>query len=281
MSNNMTIGEQMAEADPIGYNIERAVLDKPGLYFGVMRFDYLIVFMHGIDYARYEGILHKEIPKRSNTFSYDASLQYWLLHTQSAALNSGAMHALELFYRCFGTKSTAFNKYREFLGAVIPHPMTTVCVELHAYENEHDLVRFDRFDNPHTEHDTRVSQLFYDSIKEMIRDAGYECNEIQVFVRREMLFVQTRFIFHTHEGWVDDTELIAKAEYHDKLISMHALVRNASADSLRKIGCYVCDEVMFSNEKGNNEVSDLGHLITDDTTFLSDYRRWREEIINH
>lgn len=50
----------------------------------------------------------------------------------------------------------------------------------------------------------------------MISRSGYAHDALHIYVRREPLFVQVRFMLHASGGWIDDTEIITKAENYDR-----------------------------------------------------------------
>ena len=260
----MTIAERMAQKDPKAFALLQKIMERPAMYFGLNRFHYMDLFFRGYTWDLDSFCL---LPNRQ--------LQHWLLHTQSASLNSGEMVAQSLFYRVFGARDTAFTHYKAFLGAHLPEDPTEVAFDLYSYESGHNTVRYDFEDDVPPDHYERLAKNVMDEIAGMIGRAGFPYDALRVYIRREPLFVQARFLFHTSGGWADDTEIIAKDENHGALLALHANARNASAAALSACGCDVNDEIEFSNSWENCQVQDLENLVTDETAFLSEYLRWK------
>ena len=234
------------------------------MYFGVTRFHYMNLFFQGYAWKRSSFCL---LPNNE--------MQYWLLHTQSASLHSGEMVARSLFYRVFGAREQAFAHYKAFLETHLPEDPTEVAFDLYSYEHEHNTVRYDWEDDVPPDHHERLAANVVDEIAGMIGSAGFTYDALRVYVRREPLFVQVRFLFRASGCWMDDTEIIAKDENHGALLAIHANARNASAAALSARGCDVNDEIEFSNSWENCQVHDLENLVTDNNSFLSEYQRWK------
>ena len=320
-----TVEMLLAEQDTKTLSLLKKILERPGLYLGANRFDYLCVFMNGYTFVDFEQSLTPGNHKNEFTEMPNTIMQHWLLHTQLAALHSGEMHASQLFCRCFGTKKIAFEHYKEFLHYPVPevsskhpgdlameyfsseHPHITgnVYWEISCFEKNHDLVQYNLIDGGIPKENMnfigaamksieQYGDVLYDwkdnipadfynnmarsliaDIEALIKNAGFISDGKKIYIRREPLFTQVRFLFHTSYGWRDDIEIIAKDENHDVLIRIIAQAQNCEANALIKCGCEVFEQVDFSNSWENNEISDMSHLITDEKTFLSQYLNWK------
>ena len=265
-----TIAMAMEEKDPETFAFLQKMMVRPAVYFGTHRFSRMDLFFFGYTLERdsFELLPSWEI-------------QRWLLHTYSASINSIQMNGQSLFYRVFGSRDIAFEHYKEFLEYCPPEmpeiPMDTA-IELYCYENKQNLVRYDFEDDVPPGHDEQLANNALGEIKGMIARAGLAYDTLRVYVRREPLFVQVRFLLHAADGWMDDTALIAKEENHTALLALHANARDASAEALAACGCDVNDKVEYSNSWENCEIHDLDFLVTDETAFVSEYRRWREDV---
>jgi len=274
-----TIGERMLKKAPRSYKYLNDILDKPALHIGVWRFDYLEVLLNGYNYANYESSQRCNNTYDSLEVFPNALLQYWLLHTESATLHSGTMLASSLYYRCFGSQVTAFRKYREFLAARLPEDPDCVDLELNGLETQSGLLKMKSGKDDLESHKRRLAATLISIIEELISNASYVADDLKIYVRREPLFKQLRFLFHTANGWIDDSEIILNQKSHYALIKLHTILRNEALDNLKDFGCDVFDEIEFSNDKVKCEVSDIAHLITDENTFHFEYMRWREFVL--
>jgi len=271
ITTNTTVAECMAAETPHAFELMQHMLERPGVYAGTNHFYYIDLLLQGYSWERGSFCL---LPSRQ--------LQYWLLHTQSAALHTCSMQGRSLFYRLFGVRALAFEHYKGFLEAVLPEEPddpSEVSFEISSYESEHDIVRYEWEDDVPPDHNERLAKNVVSGITGMIDRAGAEHDRLRIYVRRERLFVQVRFLFRTADGWNDGAEIIAKDENHGALIAMHANARNASEEALRTCGCDVNDAIVFSNSWENCEVTDLESLITDETAFITEYLRWKEAVV--
>ena len=149
--------------------------------------------------------------------------------------------------------------------------------EISCFEKNHDLVRYDWEDDIPNDFYDNMAKSFVADVEVLIENAGFIFDGLKIYIRREPLFTQVRFLFHTSDGWYDDVEIIAKDQNHDLLIGIIAKAQNCKADALIKFDCEVFEQVDFSNRLENNEISDMSHLITDEKTFLSQYLNWKNE----
>ena len=289
----------LEEQDSKAFALLKKMLERPALYLGINRLDYLYEFMNGYTFDRFEQNVASGNHDNEFNIMPDKELQYWLLHTQMATLHSGQMHGRLLFFRCFGTRQLAFDKYKEFLHAPLPIKQDAakyngdsivvkalsffrqgVDVDLYTCESNHDLVRYDWEDDiPADFYDNMAKSLIAD-VEMIVKSAGFEFDKLHVYIRREPLFTQVRFLFHSSDGWHDDTMIIDKPENYEFLIGITAKARNCKTDAFKKIGCDVFEQVDFSNSFENCEISDICHLIADEKTFLHQYQCWKERIQN-
>lgn len=278
------------------------MLAKPGIYLGTIRFDYLYEFMNGYVFNQFEQSMSTGNQKSMFDMMPDAILQYWILRTQIAALSSGELHARTLFWRCFGTKAMAFEQYNSFIN--YPYPMILAshsseyamasvqsknlnaagCVsnEISCYEKKNNLVRYDWEDSiPADFYDNMAISLITD-VEAIAKNSILAYDRFRIYIRREPLFIQVRFLFHLHDGWHDDIEIISKYdnsnEIYELLIGILAKARNCQTDALIKAGCEIFDYIDYSNNIANDEISDLKHLITDEKTFHKQYLFWKSSI---
>ena len=104
----------------------------------------------------------------------------------------------------------------------------------------------------------------------MISRANFVCEKLKIYIRKERLFNQVRFIFYENEVWKDDSEIIAKPENHELLIEMHASIKYTSAEALRDCGYYVVDTFDY-----DNDILPLGEMFTDEIAFHTKFLQWK------
>ena len=305
-----TVASKIAEKKPEAFDLLQKMLDKPAMFVGTNRFDYVYHLFSG--YCLGSGADLEFMPSKE--------LQYWLLHTQSASL-SGEISGRSLFFRCFGIGQIAFDQYKAFLYAKMPEkwpeidanddPLVKalaahdqgVDVEIYSYESNYNLVRhnlindgiptdntnfiraavksikqfgevrYNWTDDIEPDHNIKLAQTVVDNVYKMIRNSDIEPDELKIYVRKERLFTQVRFLYRCGQKWSDDSAIIASSDNHALLIAIHASAKNASSEALRECGCYVFDnqdyEFMF--------VPDIS-VYNDGKTFYSEFSYWKDEI---
>lgn len=107
----------------------------------------------------------------------------------------------------------------------------------------------------------------------MINNAGFTYDKLKVYIRKERLFNQVRFIFCGSEGWKDDSGIIANPDNHERLVAMHAHVKSTSAEALRGCGCHVPDNMDY-----NDGAFPSADMLTDDIAFITGFSQWRSRI---
>jgi|GEM_PF-1862343 len=259
-----TMAEIMEQQDPETFAMMQKIMALPGMYLGGSNFKYMDMFLFGHAFAR---------TSRPSSFCPmpNRPLQHWLLHTQSASLRVCTLNGQSLFYRMFGSRELAFENYKDFLKACLPEDPEEVSFALTDYENEHDIERH-YFEEAPPGYNEQLANNALGEITGMIIRAGIAYDSLRVYVRRDDYFLQVRFLFHTADGWVDDTELIAKEENYTVLLAIHANARNSSAEAFRACGCDV------NNKAKRRSSLDFAGMITNKTAFLSEYRKWKESV---
>ena len=260
------LARQIAQQDIKAYTLLESIMQRPEIYVGSDRFDYVDQLYGG--YCLGRGMSIDYMP------SFE--LQHWLLHTQSASLH-GSISGRTLFYRCFGYRRQAFNQYREFLSMPIPHYLGNNNVqpgideELRRYEDSHKIVRYVWEDDTSSAHQNELAHAVIINIKSIISKAGVDYDDVKIYIRKERLFCQVRFAYHCSEGWIADDKIIQMMEAHEHLIAIHANARNTTSKALRDCGCYVSDKIVYDD----NQLS--GDLFIDEITLCSEYMQWNQE----
>lgn len=274
METENTVGSRIMKRDPEAFEMLKFLIMRPGMYVGKVRLDYVEHLFTGYYLAsrRYLGQNDKV------DFLPSMELQYWLLHTQSAAID-GSISGTSLFYRCFGSRKMAFDYYKIFLDADIPDNPECVYSEILNYTYSHNIVDYSYFEEGLLKEELppdyyqKSAQTVIDIIKEMINNAGLTYDELKVYIRKERLFNQVRFMFYGSEGWKDDSVIIANSENHERLVAMHAHVKGTSAAALRGCGCHVQDTMNY-----DDGVFPSGDMFTDEIAFITEYLQWRSKI---
>lgn len=242
------------------------------MYVGSNRFDYIDYLFSGYCMGR----------KNEVNFIPDAEMQYWLLHTHSVSLHSNSISGRELFYRCFGSGDTAFKKYKEFICAELPQNPVSVSSEIFSYEDEHRLVYYNWTDidakmgnDIPPGHYEKLAWLILETIREMIARAGLAYEKLKIYIYKEPLFNQIRFLFYADDCWIYDNEIISKPENHELLIALHANARNTAVEELHNCGYNVIDTQNYHGETLFSEI----YSISDEKSFFTEYLHWKNEII--
>lgn len=258
MTNN-TIGSRMESQDKEAYSLLQKMINRPAMFVGSNRFDYIDFLFNGYCIGC----------KSEVSFLPSKEIQYWLLHTQSASLH-GSINGATLFYRCFGSRQTAFEKYKVFLETAMQKNLNGVDDELYAYEEKYNIVRYEWEDDVPIDHYKKLAQSVYINIQEMLEQTDLVYDEVKVFIRKERLFNQVRFLLHGDYGWIDDSQIIAKPEYHKYLIAIHANARNAKVEDLRNCGYDVFDKINY-----DNNTIPAHDTFADWMSFSSEFASWK------
>jgi hypothetical protein len=238
-----SVGERIKRQDSGFYDMLQKMTDRPCMYFGADRFDYFQLYLSG--YA--DGCCMD----RDIQYFPCTGLQYWLLHTYSATID-GSIKGHSLFYRLFGVSRLAFDQYRLFLDSLVPSDPENVydeiwnCTESLGIESCYPYDKEGEFSE---EYYNGLARDIVDTIKQMIRNTKVTYDQIKIYIRRENLFKQIRFILHTEDGWIDDSNALSLPENHSLLIEIHAKIRSTTAEALCNCGCEVFDEQFYDINK--------------------------------
>ena len=173
----------------------------------------------------------------------------------------------------------ALEKYNIFLNADIPNAPADVYWELWEYRKKHNIYGYLSGYTPKelpANYYQKLAQAIIDNIMEMLRRDNLTYEKLKIYIRKERLFNQVRFIFFSSDGWIDDSEIIAKPENYEFLIAIHAMVTDVTATALRDCGCYVSDDIHY-----DNNVLPSGDMFTDAMTFHTEFLQWKQDIITH
>ena len=263
---------RLTELEPKRTALLLKIMERPAIFFGRMRFDYMMCFLDGYDFHE-----HEHHPK--GFMRECGELEHWLLHTQSATLH-GSLNGWSLFYRCFGCGEEAFGAYREFLHTSLPQDedsVWSVWYELFKYESAHEIPFHIGYRITSEKH-KQMAQTVLDNITEMLRRSGIAYDQLKVYVRRDTYFLQVRFLYRGEGGWTDDRSLIAKPENHGLLLAIHAYALSASIKALQDCGCDVID----TRRRERRSDEDIArHDWPYSLSFASDYEKWKSEFLTH
>lgn len=125
------------------------------------------------------------------------------------------------------------------------------------------------------DHNAKLAHSVIDNIRKMIVNSGVAYDELSVYVSKERLFTQVRFLYRYGQEWSSDSAIIADPDNHDLLIAIHANAKNASSDALRKCGCDVVDKQDYDFMFVPNMID-----YADEKTFYSEYLQWKNEAVS-
>jgi len=267
--------DRMAGCEPKRTALLLKIMERPAMYFGTARFDYMDHFLFGYDFEQYERDLRKKRRNPRRKFYNDIrfTMEYWLLHTQSATYQ-GSLTGWSLFARCFGCGQEALDAYRAYLCSCFPPDVTSVEYELYEYEDKHKVQRPWLEDNMTPEQHEKNAEAAMESIQDILRRAKLMYDQLKVYIRRDACFFQVRFKFRSENGWTDDSALIMNPDNHDLLIAIHAHVRNTNEAALKQYGFDVFD----TQDESDDQLArrDLPYELS----FASDYAKWKNTILN-
>ena len=261
-----TIANKIAEQDPEAFTLLQKIINRPAMFVGTNRFDYIDCLLTGYYIGRGTGV----------DFLPNKEMQYWLLHKQSATLH-GSISGRQLFYRCFGYKNLALENYKAFLYAdltQIPQHFKGIDYEIYAHEENQNIVRYEWEEDIPSDYYEKLAQAVLNSINCMISQSGFVYDLLKIYIRRESLFCQARFMFHDTDGWKDDNEIIVKQENHEYLIALHTNARNARKEDLQNYGCDVVDVQDY-----DDKLLTLNDSFIDKITYSSEYLRWKNDVL--
>ena len=261
-----SVAKQIAQKDIEAYTLLESILGRPKKYVGVDRLDYIDHMFGG--YCLGRDIAIDYMPSKE--------LQHWLLHTQSASLQ-GALSGRTLFYRCYGFRQQALNQYIRFLSASIQRCLDhdreyAIDEELRSYEDNNQIIKYDCEDGNIEDHKNRLAHAVIQSIEKQLRVCKIDYDDILVYVRKERLFCQVRFLYHSKDGWVDDSSIISMKESHEHLIALHANARNTTTEALCNCGCQVYDSIGYDD----NQLSRDSFFET--ISFNVEFNQWKQEL---
>ncbi|MCL2082474.1 MAG: hypothetical protein FWH04_04460 [Oscillospiraceae bacterium] len=234
MNTAVTLGDRIKKQDPEAFELLQNVIGRPGMYVGEIRFDYIGHLFTGYYMGKGENCKLNFLP--------NLELQHWLLHTQSATLDTLSLDGYTLFNRYFGAGKMAFEKYKEFLNVPMPQISQGVNSKLHDYCKKKNIICWDDEvpDVPSSYYLNLATEVL-GIAKEMIGRVGLTYDKLRIYIRKERLYNNIRFMLYGKNGWSDDREIIAIPENHELLIEMHAKARVADAKTLRECGYDVVD----------------------------------------
>ena len=278
------------------------------------RFDHVIHFFEGYRWGRrsfdFDFMPNRELQfwlLHTHSASFHASNILGLsLFFRCFGIGKIAFEQYKLFLNSSFLECEATMPSNEDLSAVNPafHDKWGVNFELYAYEERNNMVRYDflkdgipkdnllfvkaavksiekygdvRFDwadDVSCDHHKNLAKDLINHIENLIRNSNYSYDKLKIYVRKERIFTQVRFLFHNSDGWNDDYDIIKKPDNHETLIAIHANAINASTEAMRECGCDVFDmeDYVFKF------VPDAS-VYVDEMAFYSEYLRWRSEII--
>ena len=253
----------------------KELMRRPGLFVGTARLDYLLHFAAGSDLA---GMIRKkDHPIRS--WNVNVELQHWMLTRHSAIIRGDAsLNAQSLFFRYFGTGTQALSEFSRYLHC-----------------DEYPIIIFnDEAKNPisntvyslyQKEKDNRKSHSIKREvtsiIEEWISRDSQPHDEIRIYIRRVNYFTSIRFVYHTNQGWKDDTVILKDSECFPKLLKLHALLECLDDSELtilneRPSKFFVHADVSEIN--ADHKMADIGHLMKDDDALVNQYEQWKISI---
>jgi len=258
---------RMMEHEPKRTALLLKIMELPAVWFGTTRFDYMMCFLDGYDF-------HEQEHHPKGFMRERRELEYWLLHSHSAAVCGCSIVGWSLFYRCFGCGPEAFEAYRAFLDTSLPQDGDDVWYELDKYKSAHEIPFYIGKKITPEKHQ-QMAQTVLDNITELLHRSEIAHDQLKVYVRRDTCFLQVRFLYHSESGWTDDTALIAKPENHDLLIAIHAHAQNTSTKALQALDFDVLDTRRRDRRSGQNPAR---HDRPYNLSFAYDYAKWKNEL---
>lgn len=215
--------------------------ERPGIFIGKNRFDYLQVFYSGWDYPNWDN-------PSNDKFSWmsDYDIQRWLFLRESASIaHAATVTGWSLLQRCYGNRQLALNHFKTMLEEIElsdgKEYRLDDTVAWHIYQI-YSLYHWNSGDRGRT-FNAEVSSEYYpasDNIRKIIGKVqnSYDSiiphvtrmimepyNDLWVYLHYERYFLQVRFLYHSKDrGWVDNTSLTAQEDYYRDLTILHAYV---------------------------------------------------------
>ena len=200
--------------------------ERPGLYVGADRLDYLENFSAGW------GFVTSIYPWAS-----DYEIQEWIFLRESVSINSASIHGRSLVPRCYGNRKEAIAQYKILLEEVKfsrwedekPTPSVSRLITGITSSFEEEGYDFYAYCAPAALRQVAKElvgevQHSYESIIPIVsRIIGEAYDDLWVYLHFAGCFVCVKFLYHTEkDGWKENTALLNREDYVQKLLILHA-----------------------------------------------------------
>ena len=291
------------------YEFINSFLNRPGMYVGANRLDYMFRFLDGFHWSKVI------IPNDKAFLDLGPGLERWLLLKESISIGTSTACSQWLMERYYGMGNYGCEKLKSYFeesrdgSKEIVNADDRVRTHIYLiyiyyrsqgedYLNDFMLKHF-QLDKNFNKNYYPLSQRIIDKIgeieftyenivnyiKKMITDS-YE--DLWVYLCYDDCIIQVRFLYHAPvKGWVDNIDFVASEDDYDNLVILHALAtiarkrehrnhiiithcRNDEVDiKVVEVDNYSEEEMIRENE---TEVQDAKSL-------YKVYENWKENIV--
>ena len=206
--------------------------ERPGLYVGTDRFDYLDNFSAGW------GLVTPEYP-----WNADYEIQEWIFLKESVSIaNAASLHGRSLISRCYGNRIEAINKFKmlleevEFSSNDAKKEINTVSAQIFglkscfesAFEEDDYICPFANLAPATLKQASKklvgkVQNTYESIIPIIVRMINESHDDLWVYLHYETYFLSVRFLYRTIKGeWQENTVLSNREDYFQNLLILHA-----------------------------------------------------------
>ncbi len=251
----------------------KRIMVRPGLYVGANRLDYIQHFVAGYMFGRIPNATLSE-------WDDNHELQLWIFRTQGVVLHTDELKGWTLFYRCYGISHTALGQFAKMLHADISSlcAQGTLDREVSVANEVGELHRHMRFsDGPKSTVEEMKAELI-NTLRALIMQQCTNCDEARVYIWKDKLYTQLRYVFHTPDGWQDDLTAIADPENHRQFVRLHALIQCCPHEEMPWGETHNFPLYLYPHGKNDttwNDILDMKHEIKDEETLWYHFQQWK------
>jgi hypothetical protein len=275
---------------------------RPGLFIGTNRFDYMQLFYYGWDAFSQIHVYR---------WMSDYDIQRWLFLKESVSIyRAASIDGWTLMQRCYGNRQEAIDQFKSMLDEIELSSrdeynfMDTVSRHI---RQVYLLYKWGNIDRQEAEFNSKVSADYY-PVNDMIRDAignvshSYESiipiiarmiseqySDLWIYLHYERYFLCIKFLYHSEkEGWVENIALAHQQDYYRNLVVLHAyasLIQNEEHqnhiltlrhnDGAVTIDCEETIDEWYGIFNNDIDISDC-----DKNPFNKSYAEWKRKILS-
>jgi len=293
------------------YSIKEILMllaNRPGMYVGKNRFDYILCFIDGATIGPQLFFPQSQNVYKYYNWQFDYDVQKWLFLNESASLNRAVtLHGWSLMQRCYGNRQKTFEQFKRMLDEI---PFSNgekydLADTVSWYINQiYSIYKYDNIHDILPPSHNKVSSSYYpvsSTIKDIIGEVQYNyesiislvermfnvpCKNLQIYLHYERYFLCVRFLFCSEKGeWIENTALTHLDNYYNNLVILHSyslliqkeehsnhIITISSIDGKIKVNCEEIEDIWYGIINNDIDIS-----MCDKNPFCRSYSKWKEK----